>query len=42
VDKLKTCEAKLSAQDEVHKAKVNDLKKKLAELNEKLQRLSKK
>jgi septation ring formation regulator EzrA len=34
VDKLKTCEAKLSAQDEVHKAKVNDVKKKLAELNE--------
>jgi predicted RNase H-like nuclease (RuvC/YqgF family) len=33
VDKLKTCEAKLSAQDEAHKAEVEDLKKKLAELN---------
>jgi hypothetical protein len=34
VDKLKTCEAKLSAQGEAHKAKVEDLKKKIAELNE--------
>jgi hypothetical protein len=34
VDKLKTCEAKLSAQDEAHKAEVEDLKKKLAEMNE--------
>jgi predicted RNase H-like nuclease (RuvC/YqgF family) len=33
VDKLKTCKAKLSAQDEAHKAEVEDLKKKLAELN---------
>jgi hypothetical protein len=30
VDKLKTCEAKLSAQNEAHKAEVKDLKKKLA------------
>jgi hypothetical protein len=34
VDKIKTCETKFSAQDEAHKAKVEDLKKKLAELNE--------
>ena len=34
VDKLKTCEAKLSAQNKVHKAEVEDLKKKLAEMNE--------
>jgi hypothetical protein len=34
VDKLKTCEAKLSTQDEAHKAEVEDLKKKLAEMNE--------
>jgi hypothetical protein len=34
VDKLKTCEAKLIAQDEAHKAEVEDLKKKLAEMNE--------
>ena len=34
VEKLKTCEAKLSAQDEAHKAEVEDLKKKLAEMNE--------
>jgi hypothetical protein len=34
VDKLKTCEAKLSAQDEAHKAELKDLKKKLVELNE--------
>jgi hypothetical protein len=34
VDKLKTCEAKLIAQDETHKAEVEDLKKKLAETNE--------
>jgi hypothetical protein len=30
VDKLKTCEAKLIAQNEAHKAEVEDLKKKLA------------
>jgi phage shock protein A len=36
VDKLKTSEAKLSAQSEAHKAEVEDLKKKLAETNEKL------
>jgi hypothetical protein len=34
VDKMKTCEAKLITQDEAHKAKVEDLKKKLAEMNE--------
>jgi hypothetical protein len=34
VEKLKTYEAKLSAQDEAHKAKIEDLKKKLAEMNE--------
>jgi hypothetical protein len=34
VDKLKTCETKLIAQDEAHKAEVKDLKKKLAEMNE--------
>jgi septation ring formation regulator EzrA len=34
VEKLKTCKAKLSAQDEAHKAEVKDLKKKLAEMNE--------
>jgi hypothetical protein len=34
VDKLKACEAKLSAQNEAHKAEVKDLKEKLAEMNE--------
>ena len=34
VDRLKTSEAKLSAQAEAHKAEVEDLKKKLAEMNE--------
>jgi hypothetical protein len=34
VDRLKTSEAKLSAQAEAHKVKVEDLKKKLAEMNE--------
>jgi predicted nuclease with TOPRIM domain len=34
VDKLKACEAKLVAQDEAHKDEVEDLKKKLAEMNE--------
>jgi hypothetical protein len=34
VDKLKTSEAKHNAQAEAHKAKVEDLKKKLAEINE--------
>jgi hypothetical protein len=34
VDKLKTYEAKLSAQGEAHKAEVEDLKKKLVESNE--------
>jgi phage shock protein A len=34
VDRLKTSEAKLSAQAEAHKAEVEDLKKKLAETNE--------
>jgi hypothetical protein len=34
VEKLKTYEAKLSAQDEAHKAEIEDLKKKLAEMNE--------
>jgi hypothetical protein len=34
VDKPKTCEAKLIAQDKAHKAEVKDLKKKLAEMNE--------
>jgi hypothetical protein len=33
VDNLKTCEAKLIAQDEAHKAEVKDLKKKLAKEN---------
>jgi hypothetical protein len=36
VDRLKTSEAKLSAQAEAHKAEVEDLKKKLAETNENL------
>jgi hypothetical protein len=34
VDKLKTSEAEISAQAEAHKAEVEDLKKKLAEMNE--------
>jgi predicted nuclease with TOPRIM domain len=34
VDRLKTSEAKLNAQAEAHKAEVEDLKKKLAEMNE--------
>jgi predicted nuclease with TOPRIM domain len=34
VDKLKTSEAHLNAQTEAHKAEVEDLKKKLAEMNE--------
>jgi predicted nuclease with TOPRIM domain len=34
VDKLKTSEAKLNAQAKAHKAEVEDLKKKLAEINE--------
>jgi hypothetical protein len=34
VEKLKTCEAKLSAQDEAHKVEIKDLKKNLAEMNE--------
>jgi predicted nuclease with TOPRIM domain len=34
VDRLKTSEAQLNAQAEAHKAEVEDLKKKLAEMNE--------
>ena len=34
MDRLKTSEAKLNAQVEAHKAKVEDLQKKLAEINE--------
>ena len=34
VDWLKTSEAKLNAQAEAHKAEVEDLQKKLAEINE--------
>jgi predicted nuclease with TOPRIM domain len=34
VDRVKTSEAKLNAQAEAHKAEVEDLKKKLAEMNE--------
>lgn len=34
VDKLKTCEAKIIAQDEAHKPEVEDLRRKLAEMNE--------
>jgi predicted nuclease with TOPRIM domain len=37
VDRLKVSEAKLSAQAKAHKAKVEDLKKKLAEMNEKFE-----
>jgi predicted nuclease with TOPRIM domain len=34
VDRLKTSEARLNAQTEAHKVEVEDLKKKLAEMNE--------
>jgi septation ring formation regulator EzrA len=34
VDRLKISEARLNAQAETHKAKVDDLKKKLADMNE--------
>jgi predicted nuclease with TOPRIM domain len=34
VDRVKTSEAKLNAQAEAHKTEVEDLKKKLAEMNE--------
>jgi chromosome segregation ATPase len=34
VDRLKTSEAQLNTQDEAHKAEVEGLKKKLAEMNE--------
>jgi hypothetical protein len=34
VDRLKSSEAKLNAQSEVHKAEVENLKKKLAKKNE--------
>jgi predicted nuclease with TOPRIM domain len=34
VDRLKASEVKLSAQTKAHKAEVEDLKKKLAEMNE--------
>jgi hypothetical protein len=34
VDKLKTCKAKLSAHDEAHRVEVEDLKKKLSDMNE--------
>jgi predicted nuclease with TOPRIM domain len=34
VDRLKNSEAKLNAQAKAHKAEVEDLKKKLAEMNE--------
>jgi hypothetical protein len=37
VDRLKTSEAKLSAQAESHKAEVEDLKKKLVETSEKIE-----
>jgi hypothetical protein len=37
VDRLKASEAKLNAQDEAHKADVGNLKKKLAEMNEKFE-----
>jgi hypothetical protein len=36
VDRLKTSEAKLSAQAKAHKAEVENLKKKLAETSEKI------
>jgi F0F1-type ATP synthase gamma subunit len=36
VDRLKTSEAQLKARAEAHKAEVEDLKKKLAEMNEDL------
>jgi hypothetical protein len=34
VDKLKTFKAKLSANDEAHRVEVEDLKKKLSDMNE--------
>jgi hypothetical protein len=34
VNKLKTCESKLSAHDEADRAEVEDLKKKLSDMNE--------
>jgi predicted nuclease with TOPRIM domain len=34
VDRLKSNEAKLNAQSEAHKAEVEDLRKKLVEMNE--------
>ena len=34
MDRLKTIEVELNAQAEAHKAEVEDLKKKLAEMNE--------
>jgi hypothetical protein len=37
VDRMKTSEAKLSAQAEAHKAEVEDLKKKLTKMNEKFE-----
>jgi predicted nuclease with TOPRIM domain len=37
VDRLKTSEAKLSAQAKAHKVEVEDLKKKLAETSEKFE-----
>jgi predicted nuclease with TOPRIM domain len=37
VDRLKTSEAKISAQAEAHKTEVEDLKKKLAEMREKIE-----
>jgi hypothetical protein len=37
VDKLRSSEAKLTAQAEVHKIKVEDLKKKIAETSEKFE-----
>ena len=37
MDRLKSSEAKLNAQSKAHKAEVEDLKKKLAEMNEDLE-----
>jgi predicted nucleic acid-binding Zn-ribbon protein len=37
MDRLKTSEAKLTAQAEAHKAEVEDLKKKLAETSERFE-----
>ena len=37
MDRLNASEAKLNAQDEAHKADVGNLKKKLAEMNEKFE-----